>query len=422
MKRILFIAPEAFPIKTSESICNSKVAFALAQAGYKVDVFTCSDITTYPLDNEIEAFLRNSSNLNVYGVKSKYILSKQFSLKQNIKNLLKNLYVFLKTGLWYNGISIPYGIVCAVEKHIKESGNISYDVIITRGFSTDYAGIYLKKKYGIKWIANWNDPFPVKRFPAPYGKGFDARLPYFEQRIYNLIQKYADLHTFPSDRLRKYMLKCFTRISESQTLVIPHMAHSQLSSIVKGCKNEDGVFKIVHCGSVGKPRNPENFIKALSKMIRKNNLTRKNIRCYFVGNYDENLDAFVKENNIETVVELLPPKGYTESLSFISSCNMTLIIEAVCEEGIYLPTKFVDSIQCGLPPFCISPNPGTLNDMVNKYGIGYSALNTSVSDIADKLETAYYDFQEGKVNPATPENLGYFFEENIVSLFTSIID
>lgn len=38
MKRILYIAPHSFPIKSSESICNSKVAYVLASMGYQIDV------------------------------------------------------------------------------------------------------------------------------------------------------------------------------------------------------------------------------------------------------------------------------------------------------------------------------------------------------------------------------------------------
>lgn len=422
MKRILFIAPEAFPVKTSESICNSKVAHSLAEAGYKVDVFTCSDMTTYPQDNDVDSFLRTSPNLTIYHIESKCIISKQYSLWKNFKNGLKNLGILLKTGYWYNGISVPYGIVSAIEKRIKELGEMPYDIMITRGFYTDYVGIYMSKKYGIKWIANWNDPFPVKRFPAPYGKGYDAKLPFFENRIYRAIQKYANLHTFPSERLRKYMLKCFTHIKESQTMVIPHMAHSKLLPIVMGSKIEDGVFKIVHCGSVGKPRNPEIFIKGLSQMVFENNLTEKDIKCFFVGNYDANLADIVKVNNLETIVELLPPKGYTDSLTFISSCDMALIIEAVCEEGIYLPTKFVDSIQCGLPVFCVSPLPGTLNDMVQKFNIGYCAHNCSIEEVKNNLKCSYEDFLNKELPMIDENKMGYFFEKNIVSLFASVID
>lgn len=420
MKRILFVAPEAFPVKSSESICNSKVAHSLAEAGYKVDVFTCSNMTTYPLDNKVDAFLRTSSNLTIFHVDSNFQLSRQYSFKKNFKNGLKNLAILLRTGYWYNGISIPYGILSAIKKRMKELGGMPYDVLITRGYNTDYVGIYLSKRYNIKWIANWNDPYPVKRFPAPYGQGYDAQLPYFENRIYNLIQKYADIHTFPSDRLRKYMLKCFTHIDESQTMVIPHMAHSELFPIVKGVKVDNGVFKIVHCGSVGKPRDPRNFVKGLSKLVEENNLTGRDIKCYFVGNYDNNLADIVKDNGLSDIVELLPPKGYTDSLSFISTCDMALIIEAICEEGIYLPTKFVDSIQCGLPVFCVSPKVGTLHDLIEQYHNGYFSDNTSVESIKQALKQAINDYRNNNLPIISKSNMEYFFEESIINKFNSI--
>jgi glycosyltransferase involved in cell wall biosynthesis len=205
-------------------------------------------------------------------------------------------------------------------------------------------------------------------------------------------------------------------------MVVPHMAHSRLLSIVKGEKKGDEMFRIVHCGSVSKPRNPEIFIKALSKMVSGLGLTKKQLRCYFVGCYDSNLSEIIKNNKVEDIVELLPPKQYAESLSFISPCDMALIIEAECEEGIYLPTKFVDAIQSGLPVFCVSPFPGTLNDMVERYGVGYCADNTSVYDIEKKLKNAYKDFLNNNLPEMGKEKLGYFFEENIVSLLSAIIE
>lgn len=61
MKRIVYIAPHSFPIKSSESICNSKVAYVLASMGYQIDVFACSDSSTYPKDSKIDQFLQGSS-------------------------------------------------------------------------------------------------------------------------------------------------------------------------------------------------------------------------------------------------------------------------------------------------------------------------------------------------------------------------
>lgn len=422
MKRILFIAPEAFPVMTSESICNSKVAYALAEAGYYVDVFTCDDRETYPEDNRIDAFLRCHENLKIHPIKnSKIILSRKFSIKVNVVNLFKNLSILLRTGYWYNGISIPYAIYQAIEEHCKEIGGFRYDIMITRATYCDLAAILLKRKYGVFWNANWNDPFPDRKFPEPYGRGSDTKLPYFENRIFNEIQKRVDLHTFPSERLRDYQLKCFKYVSLEKTLIIPHMAHSSILSLVTRSKKSDGVFRMAHCGSVNYPRNPRNFLIALSKISQELHITDKEFKCYFVGRYDEDLDALIKELNLSSIVELLPPMSYSDSLGFLSTCDISLIIEAICDEGIYLPTKFVDAVQISIPIFCVSPKNGTLPDMIKRYNIGYCCDNTSIEDISKALYKLFIDIGSHNVPKLESGVPSYFYESSIIRLFKSFI-
>ena len=180
MKRIVYIAPHSFPIKSSESICNSKVAYVLASMGYQIDVFACSDSSTYPKDSKIDQFLQEVPNMRIFTVRpSKKNFYRTASITSNLKCVPHNLKVFFKTGFYYNGISTPFAVLQAIENLIKSEGGFHYDVMITRGFLTDVVGITLKKKYGVTWIANWNDPFPFKSFSAPYGQGYDAKFPFF---------------------------------------------------------------------------------------------------------------------------------------------------------------------------------------------------------------------------------------------------
>lgn len=422
MKRILYIAPEAFPVMTSESICNSKVAYALASAGYKIDVFTCDDRETYPEDNRIDSHLRNHPNLTIYSIKNtKKLVSRTYGFIQVLSNIFLNLGILLKTGYWYNGISIPYFIYKAIEKKVAEWGEFPYDIIITRATYCDLAAILLKKKYKVRWNANWNDPFPDKKFPEPYGRGYNTKLPYFENKIYTAVQKMVDLHTFPSDRLRKYQLKCFPLVEESKTCVIPHMAHSELLPIVKQKKSENKTLKIVHCGSVSKPRNPDIFIKALSNVVKQRSLTAENLQCYFVGRYDPDLDSKVKSLNLDNIVKLLPPQTYSDSLSFISTCNISLIIEAQCEEGIYLPTKFVDAMQTDIPVFCVSPLDGTLRDMVEEYNVGYICDNTSEEDVERAMNTLFDEYEANNLPEVNKQKASYFYEDSVIKIFKDFI-
>lgn len=420
MKRILYIAPHSFPIKSSESICNSKVAYVLASIGYKVDVFACSDSSTYPEDLSIDQFLQNSPNIRVFMVRpSKKNFCRTASFISNLRCIPHNLKIFLKTGRFYNGISTPYSILQAVYGHIKVDGGFHYDAMITRGYLTDIVGITLKKKYNVTWIANWNDPFPLKRFPAPYGQGYTAKLSFFENQVYQSIQKYADIHTFPCIRLRNYMLKCFTNVKVENTVVIHHMAHSQLTQFFhSGSMANNTILKIVSCGSVGEPRRPEVFLEALSIALKE---VHVNVKLYFIGFYSEMLRSLSEQFGLSDVVDFIPPKKYSECMDFISSCDVSLIVETSCEEGIYLPTKCVDAFQCEKPIFCVSPRVGTLHDIIKRFNVGYIADIDDMSDVVlqiKKLLADYLAHQLPKVNKnITPE----FFEDHIAQQYIELL-
>lgn len=423
MKRILFIAAHAYPIRSSESICNSKVAYSLAKAGYKVDVFTYLASSTYQSDNEIDFKLRNSENLKIYEIENKngfHFFSRSKSIFENLKEILPYLKMALKTGYLYNGISGAYDILEAVKKHEKTfNGKFPYDVVITRAYQAELAAIYLKEKYNIKWIANWNDPYPLCRFPEPYGKGIDAKINFGYRKIYDKVKKLVDLHTFPSDRLKNYMINSFKTVNPTNTATIPHMAHSELFPNIR--KGNNKPLKLVSCGDVSHPRNPFLFISAFREVIDEMNLSYDDVKCYFVGKYDSNLAKMVKESNLDTFVELTGPMQYTDCLNFIASCDLSVIIEAQCEEGIYLPTKFADAVQCQIPVFCVSPKIGTLHDLVDKYHNGYFSDNTSVESIKQELKKAINDYRNNDLPIISKSNMQYFFEENIINKFESLL-
>lgn len=88
MKRILYIAPHSFPIKSSESICNSKVAYVLASMGYQIDVFACSDSSTYPKDSKIDQFLQEVPSMRIFTVRP----SKRTFIEQHLSPPILNVF------------------------------------------------------------------------------------------------------------------------------------------------------------------------------------------------------------------------------------------------------------------------------------------------------------------------------------------
>ncbi len=410
MKRILYLSPHSFPIHSSESICNVKIAYILAEIGYIVDVLSFNDGNIYPdIYNADNIFIKNK-NIN------SYILNDSNKNNSHLESRIIHLKALFKTKYFYKGINYSYLAIKESEKLIKKYGHENYKAIISRGYRTEVAAIYLKKKYKIPWIANWNDPYPIEKFPPPYGHGIDAKLSWNMNRILSDIPKYADKHTFPCIRLRDYMLK-YLNINKENTVIIPHAAHSILSDNEN--KKISSTLYMIHAGNVNFPRNPENFLIAYSKFIHSSLLPK--VMCIFLGNVNKNFNDIIYKLDIQNFIKYIPPQNYYETLNYIKNSNLSIIIEAICDEGIYLPTKVVDSLQCNTPIFCISPNIGTLHDLINDNKIGYYANNESINDIYNSLNKIYNDFLEKKLPVISKTNTPYFFEDSIKNQYKNIL-
>ena len=287
-----------------------------------------------------------------------------------------------------------------------------YDFIVTKNAPSLLLGYYLKKKYGVKWIATWNDPYPVAKYPSPYGKGADAKENHSDKALIKIMNNWVDYHLFPSDRLRTYMMK-YLSVSIDKTKIIPHVVLPYKEGNELNLYKED-ILKILHSGNLQNPRNPETFFLALRRFIH-NNPTLK-IEVTIMGVYDKNTANYIKASSLDNVVKVIPSVSYNESLQILKDYHVALIIEADCEEGIFLPTKVSDFMQCGKPIFAVSPKKGVLKDLCNETYIGYFADVRNIDAIYEEISKLYNDFKDGKLedNIKIPEE---YKSDDIVSQY-----
>ncbi len=137
--------------------------------------------------------------------------------------------------------------------------------------------------------------------------------------------------------------------------------------------NKDNVFKIIHTGSVGKERNPENFLNAFSQVISLHPDWK--ITVTFIGIIDRAKNSLlydlIDKYNLKETVSVLEPIPYKECQDFIQDFDVCLLIEAPCQEGIFLPSKIIDYLQNKKQVLAVSPLSGVINDMYNKGVIDY---------------------------------------------------
>ena len=108
---------------------------------------------------------------------------------------------------------------------------------------------------------------------------------------------------------------------------------------------------------------------------------------------------------------------YHESLDLLSKYHLAIIVEANCEEGIFLPTKVADFMSVNIPIFSISPKIGVLHDLYEKGQISYFASVNNVKEIAEGITVAYEDFMSGKVRES--KRVNEYSSENILNAYLS---
>ena len=374
-KHILVIAPASIPITGAEAICNVKLLRVLAENGYKIDLISKRmKYTHYPETNLAELGL-NLNSVNTIEVDNKI----------SLKVIWQHLYYLFIFGTVFKGAHWAYCVLKVAKELCKKN---QYDAIITKNSPSELLGYYFKKKNGIKWIATWNDPYPTKKYPKPYGNGVNAKLFILERPLLKKMEE-ADYHIFPNQRIRDYMSN-YINIPAEKTRIIPHVVIPR-EHIDTPHEN----LKIVHLGNVLPPRDATPFLRALSEFIK--NKQDAKIEIAFIGQTPQSIKDYIKTTHLEKYVKVFPPVKYEESQEILETYDIQLIVEAPCEEGIFLPTKVSDSMQLGKPIFTISPSVGVLNDLYKKGHISYFSSVKDEKDILATLEQVYNDFTNGKL-------------------------
>lgn len=397
MKHILMIAPRSIPVYGAEEIVNLKLLKALSNSGqFKIDLISRRNKTVdYPYDaHDVESVRLNSNHI----VEVDNRVTPQVALQ--------HLNALAKFGCVFRGAHWAAECVPIAENLVR---NNNYDYVITKSESSFLLGYYLKKKFGVKWVATWNDPYPFYKCPPPYGSGPKSRS-LFDGRIMSMLRT-ADIHVFPNERLRNYV-RTYIDIVDSKTRIVPHvvirdeiMSHDshQLSD----------TLRLISSGNIRAPRDPKPFLRALQRLVS----ATPNIKISFslLGLTDDTLPQYVSGLGLDNFVKFLKPVPYGDSIKALSDYDVAVIFEAPCEEGIFLPTKVSDYMQSGVNIFAVSPSIGVLNDLYRESKIGYFADATDENAIFIELKKLYDDFAAHRLfTPAIAEE---YLDNNVIDKY-----
>ena len=321
-------------------------------------------------------------------------------------NQIQRLLLWIRGNFW-----VPDARVGWVSKAVHWANNqpdlLEYDWIITTGppHSVHLIGAALSKKYDIKWLADFRDPWTGIHYHDKL-----RLLPYAQKKHQSLEQmvcQQADLlvATSPStasslDRLAgKQKTHCITNGFEP--LVPPPCR----------LRNREG-FVMAHIGALLAERNPLGLWAALAELVAESPEFSAGFSLELVGHVAPSVSAAIEAHKLQPWVKQQGYLPHQEARKAQWSADVLLLVEAAQPwASEIIPGKFFEYLETQKPILALGPERWDVHQILAQTDSGFWAESTDIPRIKLLILKFWQHHKDGL--PATsPKNIEGYTRQN----------
>jgi glycosyltransferase involved in cell wall biosynthesis len=272
---------------------------------------------------------------------------------------------------------VPYAVKQAEE--ILKTEKI--DAVITTGppHSTHLIGLQLKKKFGLKWLADFRDPW-TKIFynnMLPRTAATEKKDKALEREVLTN----ADAVSVISPGLQRE----FEYAAKNIRVIYNGYDEEDFSTVLPS-GNRD-YFLIRYVGNLMASENPEHFWKAIARLIKEG----KKIKLELIGRVDAPIQESIRRNGLESIVEYRSFVPHQEATQLMQSCDMLLfLIPHVPDNKLILTGKLFEYLGSGTPLISFGPVDGDAAAILLQTGrarmIGFDETEEAYKQLSDALQ------------------------------------
>lgn len=236
--------------------------------------------------------------------------------------------------------------------------------VVTTGppHSMHLIGYHLKRKTGVKWMADFRDPWTNIDFYK------ELSLTRIADMLHHKLERKVLFH---ADRI--------ITVSPGMTDEFRLMGSKNVTTITNGFdegstgvhNNISDKFSILHLGSMPRSRNPENLWMVLSDLIKADQEFSKLLEIRLIGKVDHSVMESLEKHKLSSFVrmESYIPHNATPQILSSSSLLLLCINNTPNAKGI-LTNKFFEYLSTKRPILAIGPEDGDAASILNESGAG----------------------------------------------------
>jgi len=269
----------------------------------------------------------------------------------------------------------------------------TFDAVLTSSppHSTQLIGLELKKRYGLRWLADLRDPwtdiyYHYELNQTPLARWLDAR---YEHQVL----EQADIVLTTSTDTRRLFLGKSAALRPEKFHVLPN-GYDEADFQAPSAPPADTLL-ITHTGTISETYHIELWLRAFAECQHR--YPDVPLRLRFVGKVSEGVQQQLAETNLLPHTELVAFVPHDESVGYLRRASALLMaIPDVPHNLGILPGKVFEYLAANKPVICIGPAGSDADLLLRECGAGQAFPYDSYTTMLEHLETLVAQW---RINP-----------------------
>jgi len=267
----------------------------------------------------------------------------------------------------------------------------TFDAVLTSSppHSTQLIGLALKKRYGLRWLADLRDPWTDIYYrqelnQTPVARWLDA---YYERQV---LERADEVLVTSPDTKRLFLGKS-PRLVASKFHVLPN-GYDESDFRIPSTPPTDCLL-ITHTGTISETYHIEQFLKACAECLHRHPSVP--LRLRFVGKVSDGVRRQIEENNLAAHVEFIAFVPHEESVRYLLRASVLLMaIPDVANNFGILPGKVFEYLAANKPIICVGPVGSDADQLLEECGAGRALAYDAYPAMLEYLEGLVAQWQE----------------------------
>jgi glycosyltransferase involved in cell wall biosynthesis len=264
-------------------------------------------------------------------------------------------------------------------------------------------GRRLKKRYQLRWIADFRDPWCACRNEPPYGDNKYLIERRWEKSVFRL----ADLVIANTQNSARAFKDVFPRSSQ-RIVVIPNGYDPLEPNNSPTCCSDASSFVLLHTGTIYLGRDPTPLAKALRQVSLEGLLHGKHPTLWLLGYCESGVREALQSRELCPWVKIDGSISHAESIRKARAADVLVLLDSPGRR-IGVPAKLYEYIGVGRPILALAENGSDTDHVLRKSGRPFRIV--PFGHTIDDLKEAIVDLAKESMSAttATRNDLGDSF-------------